>query len=43
MGAEWLHIIDLDGARKGKPENLRVVSEQKKNGYKDTIWWRHKK
>ena len=30
MGAEWLHIIDLDGARKGKPENLRVVSEMKK-------------
>ena len=29
MGAEWLHIIDLDGARKGKPENLRVVSEIK--------------
>ncbi len=24
-GAEWLHIIDLDGARSGKPENLRIV------------------
>ena len=29
-GAEWLHIIDLDGARTGKPENLGIVSEIKK-------------
>src|SRR5207244_3564163 len=21
-GAEWLHVIDLDGSRTGKPENL---------------------
>ena len=26
-GAEWLHIVDLDGARAGKPVNLAVVSE----------------
>ena len=25
-GAEWLHIVDLDGARSGKPENLKIVS-----------------
>ncbi len=25
-GAEWLHLIDLDGARTGKLENLRFVS-----------------
>lgn len=30
VGAEWLHLIDLDGARTGKPENLKVVSEIKK-------------
>jgi len=24
-GAKWLHIIDLDGARIGKPENLNVA------------------
>jgi phosphoribosylformimino-5-aminoimidazole carboxamide ribotide isomerase len=29
-GAEWLHIIDLDGARTGKPENLKIVSKIKK-------------
>ena len=26
-GTEWLHIVDLDGARAGKPVNLEVVSE----------------
>jgi phosphoribosylformimino-5-aminoimidazole carboxamide ribotide isomerase len=29
-GAEWLHIVDLDGARTGRPENLKIVSEIKK-------------
>jgi len=29
-GAEWLHIIDLDGARTGKPENLNVAFRIKK-------------
>ncbi len=29
-GAEWLHIIDLEGARTGKLENLGIVSEIKK-------------
>src|SRR5690554_3448832 len=24
-GADWLHIIDLDGARTGKPENLKII------------------
>ena len=24
-GAEWLHVIDLDGARAGKPKHLEVV------------------
>ncbi len=27
LGAEFLHIIDLDGARSGKPENLEVATE----------------
>lgn len=26
-GTDWLHIVDLDGARAGKPVNLTVVSE----------------
>ncbi len=26
-GTEWLHIVDLDGARAGQPVNLKVVSE----------------
>ena len=26
-GTDWLHIVDLDGARAGKPMNLAVVSE----------------
>lgn len=24
-GAEWLHVVDLDGARCGEPQNLRIV------------------
>ncbi len=27
MGARWLHTVDLDGARSGKSENRRIVSE----------------
>jgi phosphoribosylformimino-5-aminoimidazole carboxamide ribotide isomerase len=26
-GAEWLHVIDLDGARTGKPENLEAIRQ----------------
>jgi phosphoribosylformimino-5-aminoimidazole carboxamide ribotide isomerase len=26
-GAEWLHIVDLDGARTGKPENLEAIRQ----------------
>ncbi|OQB14972.1 MAG: 1-(5-phosphoribosyl)-5-((5-phosphoribosylamino)methylideneamino) imidazole-4-carboxamide isomerase [Firmicutes bacterium ADurb.Bin193] len=26
-GAKWLHIVDLDGARAGKPVNLKAVEE----------------
>ncbi len=29
-GAEMLHIIDLDGARAGRPENLKIASEIKR-------------
>ncbi len=28
-GAEWLHVIDLDGARIGRQENLNVAFEIK--------------
>ncbi len=24
-GAEWLHVVDLDGARDGEPQNLEVI------------------
>ncbi len=24
-GAEWLHVVDLDGAKAGKPENLEAI------------------
>ncbi len=24
-GAEWLHVVDLDGARSGEPQNLEVI------------------
>jgi phosphoribosylformimino-5-aminoimidazole carboxamide ribotide isomerase len=27
MGAKYLHVVDLDGARLGKPQNTAVVSE----------------
>jgi phosphoribosylformimino-5-aminoimidazole carboxamide ribotide isomerase len=27
MGAEYLHLIDLDGARLGEPQNIAVISE----------------
>lgn len=26
-GAEWLHVVDLDGARTGNPENIKVVED----------------
>lgn len=25
QGAEWLHVVDLDGARSGEPENIRHI------------------
>jgi phosphoribosylformimino-5-aminoimidazole carboxamide ribotide isomerase len=25
LGASWLHIVDLDGAREGKPGNLKLI------------------
>ena len=25
-GASWLHVVDLDGARSGKPEHTAVIS-----------------
>jgi len=27
LGAEYLHVIDLDGARTGRPQNIAVISE----------------
>ncbi|PAF46917.1 1-(5-phosphoribosyl)-5-[(5-phosphoribosylamino)methylideneamino]imidazole-4-carboxamide isomerase [Helicobacter sp. 12S02634-8] len=31
FGAEWVHIVDLDGAFCGKPSNLSVIEEIKKS------------
>lgn len=31
MGAEWLHLVDLDGAFSGEPINFEVISEIRKN------------
>ncbi|MBV9120945.1 MAG: 1-(5-phosphoribosyl)-5-((5-phosphoribosylamino)methylideneamino)imidazole-4-carboxamide isomerase, partial [Chloroflexi bacterium] len=27
MGAEWLHVVDLDGARDGRPKHLALLAE----------------
>ena len=27
LGAEYLHVVDLDGARLGKPQNIAIISE----------------
>ena len=24
-GATWLHVVDLDGARSGQPENIAII------------------
>lgn len=26
-GAEWIHVVDLDGAREGKPQNLQAIKQ----------------
>jgi phosphoribosylformimino-5-aminoimidazole carboxamide ribotide isomerase len=33
-GAHWLHVVDLDGARSGRLDNLRVLSELAHAGMK---------
>ncbi|QQR80011.1 MAG: 1-(5-phosphoribosyl)-5-[(5-phosphoribosylamino)methylideneamino]imidazole-4-carboxamide isomerase [Deltaproteobacteria bacterium] len=27
QGAKWLHVVDLNGAREGKPANIKVIEE----------------
>lgn len=27
LGAEWLHVVDLDGARDGAPAHVAVIEE----------------
>jgi phosphoribosylformimino-5-aminoimidazole carboxamide ribotide isomerase len=27
QGAQWLHVVDLDGAATGEPQNIEVVEE----------------
>ena len=37
-GAEWLHVVDLDGAKKGEPQNFAVVEKiAKSSGLKVEI------
>lgn len=31
QGAKWLHIVDLEGAKEGKPRNLKVVRKIREN------------
>jgi phosphoribosylformimino-5-aminoimidazole carboxamide ribotide isomerase len=31
LGAEYLHVVDLDGARAGKPKNISAISEMAVN------------
>lgn len=26
-GASWIHVVDLDGARSGKPENINIIEQ----------------
>lgn len=33
-GAEWIHVVDLDGAKAGSPQNLDVILEIKEIGLK---------
>jgi phosphoribosylformimino-5-aminoimidazole carboxamide ribotide isomerase len=30
LGARWLHVVDLDGARRGEPVNLSVIERMQK-------------
>jgi phosphoribosylformimino-5-aminoimidazole carboxamide ribotide isomerase len=32
LGARWLHVVDLDGARQGKPVNLALVARIREHG-----------
>ena len=42
-GAEWLHVVDLDGAFEGEPKNLDVLRESGNcgNQREDTGWGRN--
>ncbi|WP_024788268.1 MULTISPECIES: 1-(5-phosphoribosyl)-5-[(5-phosphoribosylamino)methylideneamino]imidazole-4-carboxamide isomerase [unclassified Lebetimonas] len=31
MGAKWLHMVDLNGAFKGSPQNIKAIEEIRKN------------
>ncbi|WP_085521322.1 1-(5-phosphoribosyl)-5-[(5-phosphoribosylamino)methylideneamino]imidazole-4-carboxamide isomerase [Tuberibacillus sp. Marseille-P3662] len=31
QGAEWLHVVDLDGAKEGRPVNDKIIGEIAKN------------
>jgi phosphoribosylformimino-5-aminoimidazole carboxamide ribotide isomerase len=33
-GAEWIHVVDLDGAKSGSPQNLEIIHEIKQTGLK---------
>jgi phosphoribosylformimino-5-aminoimidazole carboxamide ribotide isomerase len=33
MGAEWLHMVDLNGAFKGSPQNIKAIENIRKNTF----------
>lgn len=38
LGAEWLHIVDLDGAKSGQPVNLKLIERMaRRSGLKTQI------
>jgi hypothetical protein len=41
-GAEWLHVVDLDGARDGVPRNIDVIrAHRARSGRSRADRWRH--
>ena len=42
-GAEWLHVVDLDGAFEGSPRNHASIAEiaAAVPRAEDSGWWRH--
>ena len=35
QGARWIHVVDLDGARSGVPENIDIIAHYQRNWFED--------